>query len=162
MVETLLQNLLTHKEDPCSEIESVRGVLIDWALSHQSYNEVSYNRRVICSDDQGNEIVLACWKRGHTTPFHGHPNQSCWVTVVKGELKEVRIQVPFEIQPNLVGWKEFQKVYQLHDQWSFVEASKTMVTVNSLEWNYIDDKKGFHCVEALSDETISLHVYRNL
>ena len=161
-MEQIFQSLLSHRKDPRPEIEPRRKALVDWALSHQVYDETSYSRNVICSNLQGDEVVLACWKNGHKTPFHNHSGQNCWMTVIQGELKEIRIRPSFKIQPDLMGWEDFQKVYQSHNQWSSIESSKVVKIVSPSEWNYIDDSQGIHCVESLNDQTISFHVYRNL
>lgn len=163
-MESLFKEILSHQDDPRKQVLEVKKPLIDWSLSKELYLDEGYNRNVVFKTDDLNEIVLACWKKGHITPFHNHPGQSCWIYLLKGELEEtlVKSQKGFILKEGLRDWDAFKQEYSNDNLWPSLSKSKQITVVGAGSWNYIDDQIGFHRMYAKSDEVLSLHIYRKL
>lgn len=163
-MEKLFNSVLEHGLDPRPQINELMPVLTKWAYSLQDYKDTGYNRNVVCKWDETNEIVLASWKKNQKTPFHFHTDQSCWIYMFKGTLEEVRIKSPddFILEPGLRDWSSLTAIYEEQDSWSEISKTKLTSQVKANTWNYIDDSFGFHQMTALSEEVLSLHIYRKL
>lgn len=163
-MESLFNEILSDNLDPRSKILANLPEITELCLAKKAFKEERYNRDVICKSGEKNEIVLACWKRGHVTTFHHHPNQSCWIYVIKGQLQETLIpsRVQFALKDGLLTWDDFKSEYQNHQSWNQFNDSKKINLISEGTWNYIDDSVGFHRMSAHTDEVISLHIYRQL
>lgn len=52
------------------------------------------------------EVYVITWAAGAETPFHGHPDDGCWMRIVSGKLRE---QTPNTDRIFTVGDTGFQK-----------------------------------------------------
>lgn len=163
-MDELFKEILSQNSDPRPKINEALAEFKVWSTNFVSFKDECYSRNIICKTDNLNEIVLACWKKDQITTFHTHPNQSCWIYVLKGEFEETRVEskIDFAIKDKLVNWSEFKTEYQNHHQWNEFESSKKLSLISAGQWNYIDDSLGFHRMRAKTDEVISLHIYRQL
>lgn len=160
----LFEDILDHKRDPREQIEASKGELLDWAHSIKKFRNNEYDRNSVFKIDETNEVVLACWRQGHLTPFHKHPGQSCWIYMIEGELEETLLTLESELslKNNLTNWSDLKNEFKDQAVWKELEQSKKISSVTEGQWNYIDDKVGFHSMRALGETNISLHLYRNL
>lgn len=163
-MEQLFSQILSHGFDPRPEVNDFIPELTKWALTLEDYQDSGYNRNVIYKVDDINEVVIASWKKGQTTPFHYHTNQSCWIYMFKGTLEEVRLKPPmdFILEGGLRDWSALNSFYEGQNSWTQLEKSKTISLAKANSWNYIDDSLGFHQMTAVSEEVLSLHIYRKL
>jgi cysteine dioxygenase len=163
-MDALFKEILSDNSDPRSKILESLGEIKELCLAKKAFKEESYNRNVICKSGDKNEVVLACWKKDQITSFHHHPNQSCWIYVLKGQLQETLVpyKVKFALKEGLYTWNEFESEYQTHENWNQFKASKKISLISEGTWNYIDDTLGFHRMSAYTDEVVSLHIYRQL
>ncbi len=163
-MESVFSEILSHNLDPRSKITEFLPSIKDLCWAKKSFKDEAYSRDVICKAGDLNEVVLACWKKGQVTTFHSHPNQSCWIYVLKGQFQEVRIPsvIGFSIKDGLLEWNDLEAEYKKHNAWSEIQDSKVTSVISEGTWNYIDDTLGIHKMSALSDEVISLHIYRQM
>lgn len=169
-MKSLFQEVLKDNADPRSRIEDEKSAILDWMLSEQKFSEDAYQRNVICKNGELNEVVLACWRQGQITPFHHHPGQSCWIYMLKGTLEETLVETSSHskkqfkepIKENLKNWAALEMEYKGSLFWEEISKTKRITNISAGQWNYIDDKKGFHRMYAVSDEVVSLHFYREL
>ncbi len=163
-MEQLFSHILSHGFDPRPEFKEFLPALSKWAFNLQEYKETGYNRNVIYKIDDHNEIVLASWKKNQKTPFHFHTNQSCWIYMFKGTLEEVRLtpSPDFALEAGLRDWSSLTAIYEEQSTWTQIEKTKTTSLATANNWNYIDDSLGFHQMTAVTDEVLSLHIYRTL
>lgn len=163
-MESIFSEILSHNLDPRSKITEYLPDIKNLCFSKKTFKNESYNRDVICKTSDLNEVVLACWKKDQVTSFHNHPNQSCWIYVLKGQLQEIRVPslVNFSIKEGLLNWDHLQAEYKNFDVWPKISSSKETSVIMEGTWNYIDDTLGFHKMSALSEEVVSLHIYRQL
>ena len=73
--------------------ENVIKILSDYSgkdyEEYISYSEVNYNKIKLtkyCSDKF--DVYLICWFTEQETKIHDHPEQGCWMKVLRGELHE--------------------------------------------------------------------------
>lgn len=164
------QKLLNDKKLlPHEDIKNLNHEVITWAFDHAEFKAQGYNRKTICGEEGLSEVVLACWLKGQVTPIHNHPNISCWIYIVKGQIQETLI--PKEIIENqrleaLSGspcWSTYcaKKAINAEKSSNISQRFGTKI-MQAGDWSYIDDTKGVHSMHALTDEVISLHFYRSL
>lgn len=163
-MEKLFSQILSHGFDPRPEVNDFIPELTKWALTLENYQDSGYHRNAVYKVDDINEVVIASWKKGQSTPFHYHTNQSCWIYMFKGTLEEVRLKPPldFTLEGGLKDWSSLTAKYEDQDLWAEIEKTKMVSLAKANNWNYIDDSLGFHQMTAVTDEVLSLHIYRTL
>ncbi len=57
--------------------------------SYASWDKKGYTRNCINRNNEY-ELILLCWRKGDTTPIHGHGGQICWVYQIEGQMTEIR------------------------------------------------------------------------
>ena len=55
------------------------------------YRDDRYCRNLVYQGEDF-ELVLLCWKPGQRSPKHFHPDNGCVMTVIKGQLEEIRFE----------------------------------------------------------------------
>ena len=97
------------------------------------FNNDRYTR-ILIEDTNEYQIVMMCWKRGHITPIHDHNYSGCWMTVLKGCVQE-KLYSADTLEHIQTHWYKYPDL------------------------DYIDNMIGFHQIESLDDETVTLHLY---
>jgi len=106
-----------------------------------TWDNDKYTRNVAYRDENF-EVLLLCWKPGHSSPIHDHSGSSCWMAVLQGEAQEEIYS--YELKNKKITNVELEKSHSLSAP-GFV---------------YIDDKIGIHKVTNIgSEDMITLHIY---
>lgn len=118
----------------------------------------SYTRNLVATDGRTYALIVLCWSKGKGSPIHDHPGDGCWMSMLKGSLKETHYQAeeqdPSGKAPALK--KICENIYCRDDAELSCECGKKGVTCA-----YIDDAIALHKVENASTTAgaVSLHLY---
>ena len=69
----------------------------DWR-TFALFADGSYTRNLVYRDETF-ELMILCWGPGHESPIHNHEGQDCWMSVLEGEMEELRYTTPAEVRP---------------------------------------------------------------
>jgi len=130
-----------------SSSENIRRLLSEYAANHKDYLDYSffdnnhYTRNLIEANEYF-ELILICWKAGQRSPIHNHENQSCWMTIMEGDIQETYYHIEGQ-EDNCVKLREGQSL--IHKQG---------------EIGYIHDEIALHVIRPINSRNgISLHLY---
>ncbi|QDU67731.1 cysteine dioxygenase [Engelhardtia mirabilis] len=62
----------------------------DWR-AHAHFAEVGYTRHLLARTERF-ELLLLCWNAGLASDLHDHSGQSCWMTLLDGQIAEDRFR----------------------------------------------------------------------
>lgn len=86
------------------------------------------------------ELLLLCWEKGLETPVHCHGGEECWVHMVSGKIKEIRVKERLE--------------------GGLITESEEVMEEGDI--SYMNDQMGFHSLHNLAaGRSMSLHLYMN-
>lgn len=162
-MEAFFREILSSNSDSRTPIVEALPTIHDW-ISSSSDRENWAERHTICKLDKHTEVVIRRWTKGEGTPFHLHPNQTCWFYVLEGEIEEIRLpyKPDLEMSEDLICWDSFKAKHKDREDWSFFENAKKVSLLPEGTWHYIDDSMGFHKMGGASEIALSLHIYRKL
>lgn len=112
----------------CDIVDSIK---LDLPIDSVYFNIDTYKRFLIYRDDKYT-VFLITWKTKQMASYHSHSSDGCLFKIIKGKLKEVRLDKLGNESENIID--------------------------NSSGSQYIDNSIAVHKIEALED-TISLHIY---
>jgi cysteine dioxygenase len=115
---------------------------------YEHWNEdVNYTRNLIASDGQTYALILLCWNKGKYSPVHNHPGDGCWMSAIKGQVREVQYGLATEES-------EGPLVQRAETTYSRAEGG-------DLACAYIDDGIALHKVgnPSETDGAVTLHLY---
>ena len=106
------------------------------------WQDSKYTRNVVFRDEKF-ELLLLCWKKGQGSPIHDHSGSSCWMKLLKGEVKE-------DIYS-----------YKLDKDGKFADVEILQShTLKGAGFVYINDEQGVHKVSNVGEgNMITLHLY---
>lgn len=90
-LEELVEKLNHSNSSNHGKIIKQMNVPISDFETYASWNKKGYTRNCIHRTDEY-ELILLCWKKGDTTPIHGHDGQNCWVYQLEGQITEFRYE----------------------------------------------------------------------
>jgi cysteine dioxygenase len=142
-----LVEVLARELERAPDAARIADLLREYAETHRDWrhflflDEESYTRNLVTRRERF-ELLLLGWGPGQETPIHGHEGQDCWMTVLEGEVEEVRYPCPHEVGPGPLRPRD-SRVFRPG------------------EVAYISDDVGLHVVRSASGETpgVSLHLY---
>lgn len=108
----------------------------DW-MKYERYSEISYTRNLVFRNDCF-EIMVICWNSSQRSCIHDHPNNGCFLKVLKGDLIE--------------------------ENYKMIDGKATLVKTTELTGNsiaYQQGKTGIHRIINPHDchQTVTLHIY---
>jgi len=128
--------------------ENIRTLLTNYVKNNKDYMEYvlfdnnRYTRNLIESNEYF-ELILICWKAGQKSPIHNHENQSCWMTILEGDIQETYFHIETQDDDNHVKLREGRS--QTH---------------HAGEIGFISDDIALHNVRPVNSKNgISLHLY---
>lgn len=162
-MEAFFKDILRVESDFKLQILQTLPTIQDW-LSVKSSLEDLGERYTICKLDERHEVVLRTWTKNKGTPFHLHPEQSCWFYVIQGVVEETRVPLRphFTLLDDLMTWEDFERAYSNRHDWLSLQSSKKVSLCKEGSWHYIDDSQGLHKMCGFSDIAMSLHIYKKL
>lgn len=105
--------------------------------AYASWDKKGYTRNCIHRTNEY-ELILLCWKKGDTTPIHGHDGQKCWVSQIKGKITEIR--------------------YKKNESDDLVETNKQQLSPGGL--TFMNEAMGYHrLINDTDGRAMTLHVY---
>ena len=112
---------------------------------HYTRNLVGYDVPQGASRAKFTALIL-CWDKGQMSPIHDHAGSSCWVKVLKGQLREVR----YEYRTDDDAERRGKELAVLSDR-TFEPESVA----------YINDTQGVHAMGNPNSDsvTVTLHIY---
>ena len=90
-LEELIEKLDHSNSSNQGKIIKQMNIPISDFEAYSSWNKKGYTRNCIHRTDEY-ELILLCWKKGDTTPIHGHDGQNCWVYQLEGQITEFRYE----------------------------------------------------------------------
>ena len=137
-IEELINILPTCEARDFVELAERLDISKDEFEKYATWSTEKYTRNCIDRTDKY-ELLLLCWEKGLETPIHCHGGEECWVLMVEGTIKEIRVQ-------------------QKNDQ--LVTESEEVMKEGGI--SYMNDNMGFHSLHNLEDgRSMSLHLYMN-
>jgi len=147
-LDILCKNLYEEIKSNGRSSENIRTLLSSYVKNNKDYMEYvlfdnnHYTRNLIESNEYF-ELILLCWKAGQKSPIHNHENQSCWMTILEGDLQETYYHIDSQDKENYVHLREGQS--QIHHQG---------------EIGFIHDDIALHNIQPVNCKNgISLHLY---
>ena len=140
-MDDLIQRLKRFSENDFP-VSSVSKYLKDYRLSVDDkkkycfFKDDKYTRNLVFKNDTF-EVLLLCWRPGHTAPIHGHEGEKCWARIEHGQLK-------------------FRNYHLLSKKPLELKFKDKIVGRDG----YLDGPADVHSVENVFDmDAVSLHVY---
>jgi len=147
-LDILCKNLYEEIKSNGRSSENIRTLLSSYVKNHKDYMEYvlfdnnHYTRNLIESNEYF-ELILICWKAGQRSPIHNHENQSCWMTILEGDIQETYFHIDGQDKESFVHLHEGQS--QIHHQG---------------EIGFIHDDIALHNIQPINSKNgISLHLY---
>jgi cysteine dioxygenase len=113
----------------------IRDFQLDETITYKK-NPEKYTRNLICKEGNKYALILICWAPNSISPIHDHESECCF-KIISGSLHEYT----YEINNN-----------------KLIKSSESIY--NNGEIGHINDDKGVHSMENLSDDySLSLHLY---
>jgi cysteine dioxygenase len=162
-----LIELLHHEIDPLDEgqvhspehIDKISGLLEAVRIDESEFkrylrfHEGAYTRNLVgydvpvAMDASGKHkakftVLILCWDKGQMSPIHSHAGSSCWVKVLKGQVREIRYDCG--------GADPQQPPRVVRD-----------LTIGAQQTCYINDTQGVHAMGNPNPDqvSVSLHIY---
>ena len=112
---------------------------------HEDENS-AYTRNLVATDNRTFALIVLCWKKGRGSGIHDHPGDGCWMSMLKGGLRETHYCKE-------EGCKQLKTLCV--NNYAREEES------GGVSCAYIDDSIAFHKVENASENetAVSLHLY---
>lgn len=138
-IEKLLEVLPTCKANEFVHLAQRLKIPKEQFDAYATWSNAKYTRNCIDRTDQY-ELLLLCWEKGLKTPIHCHGGEECWVFMIDGKIKEIRVAED--------------------NQGNLVEKSAEIMEKGGI--SYMNDSMGYHSLYNLADgRSMSLHLYMN-
>jgi cysteine dioxygenase len=116
-------------------------------------DDANYTRNLVATDGRTYALIVLCWSKGKGSPIHDHPGDGCWMSILKGGLRETHFKLDkggSEGDPTEKPLKKVCENLYCRDH-----------SRSGVQCAYIDDHVALHKVEnaSCSDKAVSLHLY---
>merc|ERR1719456_1441905 len=68
------------------------GEDVEFADYQYCDSEANYTRNLVASDGATYALICLVWKEGAHSPVHDHPGDGCWMSVLRGGLRETHYE----------------------------------------------------------------------
>jgi cysteine dioxygenase len=111
----------------------------------------AYTRNLVATDNRSYALIVLCWRPGMGSPIHNHPGDGCWMSMLKGQLKETQYHA-----------KDGHGSLKPISEHTYARPARG--ASGGVQCAYIDDSIALHKVENASYENVavSLHLYSPL
>ncbi|KAB1065216.1 cysteine dioxygenase [Salibacter halophilus] len=138
-IEELVEILPSCKGNDFVELAERIDIPLSDYEKYASWCAEKYTRNCIDRTDDY-ELLLLCWDEGQDTPIHGHGGEECWVLMVDGHLKEIRIKED--------------------DSGNLYDDRTVDMKVGDI--SYMHDDMGYHSLHNIHNgRSMTLHLYMN-
>jgi len=116
-------------------------------------DDSKYTRNLVATDGRTYALLVLCWTKGKGSPIHNHPGDGCWMSVLKGKIRETHYDAG---KSDASGEAPLRKTKE-----NLYEDSSSSPERRGVKCAYIDDTIALHKVENPSSDkgAISLHLY---